>query len=60
MRKTQRIGLALSPTEKAAAKQLAEMEGGLTYSALMRRLIRKEAHEQGIWPPRARELVEAA
>lgn len=50
MQKTKRLGLVLTPTEKAAVAQLAEMEGGLSQSALVRRLIRKEAKDQGLWP----------
>jgi hypothetical protein len=46
-----RFGLLLHPTEKRALNQLAEVEGGLSRAATLRRLIRKAAHEKGLWPP---------
>lgn len=55
MLKTKRLGLVLTPTEKKAVTQLAEMEGGLSQSALIRRLIRKEAQVRGVWPQASRQ-----
>lgn len=51
MQKTERLGLVLTPTEKATVVQLAEAEGGLSLAALVRRLIREAACERGLWPP---------
>jgi hypothetical protein len=50
MTKTERIGLVLSTEEKTAGKRLAEAEGGLSFAALVRRLIRTEANRRGLWP----------
>lgn len=50
MSKTERLGLILSPREKEALRRLAEVDGGLTQSALVRRLIRIEAQRRGLWP----------
>lgn len=50
MFKTERLGLALSPEEKSVLEHLAEMEGGLSQAALVRRLIRAEARKRGLWP----------
>lgn len=52
MEKTLRFGLVLTPLEKMAIVKLAEVEGGLSQAALVRRLIRKAAIEHGIWPER--------
>ena len=49
MRKTIRFGLLLSEPEQIAAKQLAELEGGLSQAALIRRLIREAAQRRNIW-----------
>ena len=46
-----RFGLLLRPDEKQALNRLAEVEGGLSRAATLRRLIRKAAHEKGLWPP---------
>jgi hypothetical protein len=46
-----RFGLLLRPDEKHALDRLAEVEGGLSKAAALRRLIRKAAHEKGLWPP---------
>jgi len=51
MHKTERLGLLLTPAEKPAVLQMAEAEGDLSQSALVRRLIRNAARERGIWPP---------
>ena len=53
MRRTRQLGILVSPAEKAALKRLAEVEGGLSQAALVRRLIRKEAKRHGFWPPEA-------
>ena len=50
MRKSERLGFMLSPREKSALEDLAEIEGGLSQSALLRRLIRAEAQRRGVWP----------
>jgi hypothetical protein len=42
MYKTERLGLVLTPAEKTAVVQMAEAEGGLSQSSLVRRLIRCE------------------
>lgn len=49
-RRTEHLGLTLSAREKSAALRLAEIEGGLSLSALVRRLIRKAAIERKAWP----------
>ena len=51
MYKTKRLSLVLTPMEKSVLEQLAEAEGGLSKSALIRRLIRNAAREREIWPP---------
>ena len=53
MDKTERLGLVVSRSEKEALERLAELEGGLSQAALLRRLIRKAAEQQGIWVPTA-------
>lgn len=50
MQKSERLGLVLTPAEKTVVQRLAEAEGGLSQAALVRRLIRKEAREKGMWP----------
>ena len=47
MNKTKRLGLMLTEREKSWVLSLAELEGGLTQAALIRRLIRKAAMEYG-------------
>jgi hypothetical protein len=51
MEKTEKFGMVFSPAEKRAGERLAEIEGGLSLAALVRRLIRTEAHQRGLWPP---------
>ena len=58
MLKTERFGLSLSPRERQALKHLAEVEGGLSQAALVRRLIRNEARERGLWRRRVRHTQE--
>lgn len=50
MPKTERLGVLVTPLEKAAVQKLAEAEGGLSQAALIRRLIRREAQRLGLWP----------
>jgi hypothetical protein len=59
MEKTERFGLALSPAEKHALARLAEAEGGLSQAATVRRLIRREARQRGLWPPCQCRVVQA-
>lgn len=54
MYETKRLALVLTPAEKVAVVQMAEDEGGLSQSTLVRRLIRNTAREQGIWLPKQR------
>lgn len=49
MDKTERLGIVMTPTEKQALVRLAEHEGGLSYAATLRRLIRQEAKKHGLW-----------
>ena len=51
MHKTKRLSLMLTPMEKTVIEQLADAEGGLSQSALVRRLVRDAARKHGIWPP---------
>ena len=48
MQKVIRFGFALTPLEKDAISKLAELEGGLSQAALIRRLIHKAASAHGI------------
>jgi len=50
MLKSERFAFNLSLQENEALKDLAEIEGGLSRSALVRRLIRAEAKKRGLWP----------
>ncbi len=62
MEKSERFALVLSPAEKTALARLAELEGGLSLATVVRLLIRKAAHERGLWPspsiPNASQQVE--
>lgn len=49
VQKNERLGLLLTLAEKTAVVQMAEAEGGLPQSALVRRLIRNAARERGVW-----------
>ena len=49
--KTVRFGLWLTSDEKTIVVQLAEIEGGLSQAALIRRLIREAAQKHGIYLP---------
>jgi hypothetical protein len=48
MRKTERFSFWLSNNEKIIIAQLAEIEGGLSLAALIRRLIHQAAQERGL------------
>lgn len=48
MNKTARLGLILTITEKYWVKRLAELEGGLSQAALVRRLVREAAQKHNI------------
>lgn len=48
MYKRVRFGFVLTESEKRSLERLAEIEGGLSEAALLRRLIRRAAKEQGI------------
>jgi hypothetical protein len=49
--KTERFGLMLTPIEKSMIVKLAELEGGLSQAALIRRLILQAARAHGLWLP---------
>ena len=49
MKKTERYGLLLTKKEAIALNHLAEIEGGLSQAALIRRLIREAAQKRNIW-----------
>lgn len=51
MFKGHRFGLVLTAREKRVVERLAEIEGGLSQAALVRRLIRLAAKRRGMWPP---------
>lgn len=46
-----RFGLLLNTAEKQALVRLAETEGGLSQSAMVRSLIRRAARDRGLWSP---------
>ena len=50
MNRSIRFSLLLNAYEKEALERLAEVEGGLSQSAMARALIRKAARERGVWP----------
>lgn len=62
MKRSERFGFALRPDEKKAMQRLAEIEGGLSKAALLRRLIHKAAenHGVGVWADRHRREAEHA
>ncbi len=47
--RTEKLGIVLTPREKAAIVRLAEVEGGLSQAALLRRLVRQAAKARGVW-----------
>jgi len=48
MNRKMRFGFVLTEAEKCALSSLAEAEGGLSEAAMLRRLIRRAAQEQGL------------
>lgn len=46
----QRLSLVLTSGEKSLVEQLAEVEGGLSLAATIRRLIRQAARQHGLEP----------
>ena len=57
MNKTERLGLVLTEQEKSWVINLAELEGGLTQAALIRRLIYNAAKEYGFTNDLPRQLA---
>ena len=51
MMKVRRLGLVLTEEEKWFVIQLASIEGGLSQSSLIRRLIHKAAEQKGLSNP---------
>lgn len=51
MNKSKRLVSVLISRTKAAMVRMADVEGGLSQSPLVRRLTRKEAQERAVWPP---------
>ena len=49
MKRKTRFGLLLSPRERRALAWLAQIEGGLSEAATLRRLIYKEARARGLY-----------
>jgi hypothetical protein len=52
MRREKDFRVTMTKTEKTALERLAEVEG-LSQAAVVRRLLRVEARERGIWPAAA-------
>ena len=48
MNRRMRFGFVLTEEEKRALCSLAEVEGGLSEAAMLRRLIRRAAQEKGL------------
>jgi hypothetical protein len=46
----ERLSLVLTSAEKSLVEQLAEVEGGLSLAATIRRLIRQAARQHGLEP----------
>ncbi len=60
MLRTEKFGLVLTEREKKALQRIAEDDGELSQSAIVRRLIRQEAMRRGVWEPsRAQEMLQA-
>lgn len=57
MMKNQRFGGVLAIYEKQALRALADLEG-LSEAAVMRRLIRQAAREQGLWTRAPLPMIE--
>ena len=49
MRRDKQFGLVLSDREREAARRLAAREG-ISVAAVLRRAIRREAQQVGVWP----------
>lgn len=60
MLKQVRFGLVLTNSEKAVVEYLAEVDGGLSQAAVIRRLIRAEAKRQGLLLPAQQAQPDAA
>jgi hypothetical protein len=56
--RTERLGLVLTKQEKQWIIKLAELEGGLTQAALIRRLIRRKAVEHHLCPTGTQYLTQ--
>lgn len=56
--KSKMFGLALSPTEREAIRKLAQLEGGLSQAAVVRRLIVLEARRRGVLPQASEQTRE--
>jgi hypothetical protein len=56
--------MVLTQPEREAMRRLAETEGGLSGAALLRRLVRKAAQQENVWPvdeqPQKREAQDHA
>ena len=50
MQRTERFALVLTEYEKGLVEKLAEIEGGLSQAAVIRRLIHKAAWEHEVQP----------
>jgi hypothetical protein len=55
-KRDERVGLVLTAEEKAALRDLAEAQGGLSQAAVIRQLLRSEAQKHGLWPRPCRLL----
>lgn len=49
MPRTENVAVLMTKREKAALRSLAAEEGGLSLSAMLRRLVRQAALRCGIW-----------
>ncbi len=58
MRKDKRVGLWLTDEEKNVLVRLAEIEGGLSRAALIRRLIHQSAKEHHLVEPDPPESID--
>ena len=47
--RNRRFMVGFTPTEKQVLEQLAEIEGGISQAAVVRRLVRREAQKRGLW-----------
>ena len=58
MNKMERFGFLLTKDEKQMMAILAEIEGGLSQAALIRRLVREAAQKHNILPVKINEILE--